>query len=66
MQTPLVLFLTIVSDIKMEGPDCILPSESLTTTAPEGCVKIRDHDPDDLKGMIFKNFKILLLLDELK
>ena len=41
----------------MEGPDCILPAESLTTTAPEGCVKIRDHDPDDLKGMIFKTIE---------
>ena len=38
----------------MEGPDSILPSEYLTTTAPEGSVKIRDHDPNDMKGMIHR------------
>jgi len=33
----------------MSGPDILLPAESLTTTAPNGCVKIRDYDPEDLK-----------------
>ena len=32
----------------MAGPDCILPTESLTSTDPDGCVKIRDHDSQDL------------------
>jgi len=31
-----------------EGPDRVLPANELTTTLPEGCVKIRDHDPKDL------------------
>ena len=33
------------------GPDRIIPSESLTTTRPDGCVKLRDHDLEDLKNM---------------
>ena len=33
----------------MEGPDQLLPGDCLTTTRPDGCVKIRDHDLEDLK-----------------
>ena len=33
------------------GPDRIIPSDSLTTTRPEGSVKLREHDPQDLENM---------------
>jgi len=33
------------------GPDRIIPSDCLTTTRPEGSVKLRDHDPQDLENM---------------
>ena len=31
------------------GPDQILPAENITTTDPEGCVKIRDHFDETLE-----------------
>lgn len=33
------------------GPDRVLPAQDLTTTNPDGCVKIRDHDPKDLTNL---------------
>ena len=36
---------------EISGPDRIIPSENLTTTSPDGCVKLRDHDLEDLKNM---------------
>ena len=45
----------------MSGPDILLPAESLTTTAPNGCVKIRDYDPEDLKGMSKWNFNMRII-----
>ena len=36
---------------EMSGPDRIIPSENLTTTSPDGCVKLRGHDLEDLKNM---------------
>ena len=36
---------------QMIGPDRIIPAENLTTTRPDGCVKLRDHDPQDLTSM---------------